>query len=179
MALQNIHGRVAFVFDEPNFDVDQIIGVKNIKLQDLDALSTLAMSAFDPGFRDVIRRGDILVGAENFGYGHPHPPPMRVMRHLGVSCVIAESFAPTYWSNEISAGFPQVSCPGIIACTNRWDEFEVNWISGLVINHTQGRSLSFEPFTARDWAVLNAGGFVSWLKGEAVPEAPVAALVRR
>jgi len=28
--LKNLRGRVAFIFEEENFDVDQIVGVKNI-----------------------------------------------------------------------------------------------------------------------------------------------------
>ena len=38
-ALPNLKGRVAFIFEERDFDVDQIIGVKNIKIQDVDELA--------------------------------------------------------------------------------------------------------------------------------------------
>ena len=89
-ALPNLRGRVAFVFDELDFDVDQIIGVKNIKIQDVAELAALAMQSYDPDFQQKVRPGDVLVGADNFGYGHPHYPPMRAMRHLGIAGVIAE-----------------------------------------------------------------------------------------
>ena len=94
LPLPVVKGRVAFVFEELDFDVDQIIGVKNIKLRDPAELAAVAMQSYDPQFAQVVKAGDVLVGAANFGYGHPHYPPMIGMRHLGISAVIAESFSP-------------------------------------------------------------------------------------
>lgn len=164
MALQNLRGRVAFVFEEIDFDVDQIVGVKNIKIQDIDELAAAAMQGYDPGFREAVRPGDILVGNHNFGYGHPHYPPMKAMRHLGITGVIAESFSPGYWRGEISMGFPQASCPGILGLVARWDEIEVDWGENEVRNLTTGRALPMEPLSFADRAMLDAGGLVPYLK---------------
>ena len=117
MTLQNLKGRVAFIFEEIDFDVDQIVGVKNIKIQDVEELASVAMESFEPDFRSQIRAGDLLIGNTNFGYGHPHYPPMIAMRHIGIAGVIAESFSPGYWRGEIAMGFPQISCPGYL---KRW-----------------------------------------------------------
>ena len=91
MSLRNLRGRVCWVFDEDDFDIDLIIGVRNIKITDLDELVKVAMADRAPGFAATVQRGDLLVGGRNFGYGHPHYPAMRAMRHLGVAGVIAES----------------------------------------------------------------------------------------
>jgi 3-isopropylmalate/(R)-2-methylmalate dehydratase small subunit len=164
MSLQNLHGRVAFVFDEINFDVDQIVGVKNIKITDIDELAAAAMKSYDPEFHDKVKPGDIIVGNHNFGYGHPHYPPMRAMRHLGIAGVIAESFSPGYWRGEISMGFPQASCPGILDLVKRWDEVEVDWEKNVVRNLTQGTSLPIEPLSFADREMLDAGGLIGYLK---------------
>ncbi len=164
MPLENLRGRVAFIFEEIDFDVDQIVGVTNIKITDVEELAAAAMQDYDPEFRSKVRKGDLLVGNANFGYGHPHYPPMRAMRHLGVSGVIAESFSPGYWRGEISMGFPQVSCPGILGLVKRWDEVEVDWDAGVVRNLTQGTSLPFEPLALADKRMLEAGGLVPYLK---------------
>ena len=63
MSLPVIHGRVAFVFEEIDFDVDQIIGVKNIKLRDPAELASVAMQSYDQAFASQVRKGDVLVGA--------------------------------------------------------------------------------------------------------------------
>ena len=163
-ALPNLKGRVAFVFEERDFDVDQIIGVKNIKIQDVAELAALAMQSYDPEFRSKVRPGDVVVGADNFGYGHPHYPPMRAMRHLGIAGVIAESFSPGYWRGEISMGFPQVSCPGILTFVERWDDIEVDWSAGVVRNLSRSREIPFEPLSRADRSMLEAGGLVPYLK---------------
>jgi len=163
-SLPNLRGRVAYVFEEEDFDVDQIVGVKNIKIQDINELAAAAMQSYDPEFRSKVRPGDLIVGAGNFGYGHPHYPPMKALRHLGIAGVIAESFSPGYWRGEISMGFPQVSCPGILKFVERWDDIEVDWTNGVVRNHTKGRELAFEPLALADRHMLEAGGLVPYLK---------------
>jgi 3-isopropylmalate/(R)-2-methylmalate dehydratase small subunit len=164
MSLKKLHGRVAFIFEERDFDVDQIVGVKNIKIQDIDELAAAAMQSYDPEFRSKARPGDVVVGNHNFGYGHPHYPPMKALRHLGISGVIAESFSPGYWRGEISMGFPQASCPGVLGLVERWDEIELDWDSNELRNLTKGRSLPIEPLSYADREMLDAGGLVEYLK---------------
>ena len=164
MTLKPLRGRVAFVFDEVNFDVDQIVGVKNIKITDIDELAQAAMQTYDPDFHAKVKPGDIIVGNHNFGYGHPHYPPMRAMRHLGITGVVAESFSPGYWRGEISMGFPQASCPGVLDLVERWDEIELDWDENIIRNLTRGRALPIEPLSFADREMLDAGGLVPYLK---------------
>ncbi len=161
---KNLRGRVAFIFNEIDFDVDQIVGVKNIKIQDVAELAMAAMKSYDPEFAGKVKPGDVIVGNVNFGYGHPHYPPMRALRHLGISGVIAESFSPGYWRGEISMGFPQIPCPGVLNLVARWDEVEVDWIANTVRNLTKGTVLPFEPLALADREMLAAGGLVPYLK---------------
>ena len=163
MTLQNLKGRVAFIFEEIDFDVDQIVGVKNIKIQDVEELASVAMESYEPDFRSQIRAGDLLVGNTNFGYGHPHYPPMIAMRHIGIAGVIAESFSPGYWRGEIAMGFPQISCPGIVKMVDRWDELEVDWRTSEVRNLTKKTEIAFEPMSESDMQMLEAGGLLGYL----------------
>jgi len=164
MKLPDLRGRVAYIFDETDFDVDQIVGVSNIRLQDVDALVKVAMKSFDPQFATRVRPGDLLVGGSNFGYGHPHYPPMVAMRRLGISCVIAESFSPGYWWGETAEGFAQIACPGVLDLVRRWDDIEIDWQRGLVRNHSTGRALPFEPLSHSERSMLAAGGLIPYLK---------------
>lgn len=161
--MDNLRGRIAYIFDEIDFDIDQIVGVKNIKIQDVDELAAVAMNRYDPDFQSKIEKGDLIVGNSNFGYGHPHYPPMIAMRHLGIAGVIAESFSPGYWRGEIAMGFPQVSCPGIQAFVERWDEIEVDWQASLVRNITRDNTIAFEPLSDADREMLVAGGVIGYL----------------
>lgn len=163
MTLQNMRGRVAWKFEEPDFDVDDIVGVANIKLKDPAMLAEVAMKEFDPDFATKIRQGDVLIGGENFGYGHPHYPPMIGMRHLGIGGVIAESFSPGYWRGEVAMGFPQAACPGILRAVSRWDEIEVDWTTNILRNLSTGAELSIEPLSEGDRMMLAHGGLIGYL----------------
>jgi 3-isopropylmalate/(R)-2-methylmalate dehydratase small subunit len=164
MAMETIRGRVAWIFEEENFDVDQIVGVKNIKITDVAELSKLAMTSYDPDFASLVQAGDVVVGAGNFGYGHPHYPPLRALRHLGVAAVIAESFSPGFWRGEISMGTPLISCPGILGFVQRWDEIEVVWSDGVIRNRRTNDLLAFEALSVADREMLEYGGLLPYLK---------------
>ncbi len=164
MSLPNLRGRVAWVFEEDDYDIDLIIGVSNIKITDVKELAALAMSDRDPGFAATVQRGDLLVGGRNFGYGHPHYPAMRAMRHLGIAGVVAESFSPGFFRGEISMGFPLATCPGILAAVQRGDQIEVDWAAGLVRHLGRGSSLPLQPLARAERETLQAGGLTPYLK---------------
>ena len=106
-----IAGRVAWVFGD-DFDIDLVIGVENIKSYDAEFLRSKVMQAYDPSFADRVRPGDVIVGGRNFGYGHPHYPPMVALRDLGIAAVIAESFSPGFWRGETYNGMPLITVAG-------------------------------------------------------------------
>ena len=164
MALPNLRGRVAWVFDEDDFDIDLIVGIKNIKITDVNELAKLAMADRAPGFAATVRKGDLLVGGRNFGYGHPHYPAMRAMRHLGIAGVVAESFSPGFFRGEVAMGFPLVTCPGIVAAVQRGDELEVDWAAAQVRVPARGTTLALEPLARAERETLEAGGLIPYLK---------------
>jgi hypothetical protein len=59
MQMPQVRGRVAYIFEEADFDVDQIIGVKNIKLKDPAELAAVAMKEQDPDFAKKVQIGDV------------------------------------------------------------------------------------------------------------------------
>lgn len=162
--LPNLRGRVAWVYDEDDYDIDLIIGVRNIKITDVKELAALVMADREPGFASTVRPGDLLVGGRNFGYGHPHYPAMRAMRHLGIAGVVAESFSPGFHRGEISMGFPLATCPGILAFAKRGDEIKVDWAAGQVLHLGNGQVLPLQPLSAAERQTLQAGGLVPYLK---------------
>jgi 3-isopropylmalate/(R)-2-methylmalate dehydratase small subunit len=120
---------------------------------------------YDAGFRAAVKPGDVLVAGHNFGYGHPHYPAMKAMRHMGITGVIAESFSPGFYRGEISMGFPLVTCPGIRAAVQRWDEVQVDWDALTVRNLSQGGApLAVEPLASADRGMLESGGLNAYLK---------------
>ena len=83
MTLPTLNGRAAWIFTEDDYDIDLIVGIKNIKITDINDLASVTMASYDPDFAQSVNKGDLLVGGQNFGYGHPHYPAMRAMRSDG------------------------------------------------------------------------------------------------
>lgn len=168
-----LRGRVAWIFGD-DFDVDLIVGVENIKYYDADHLRSVCMKAFEPDFVDKVQPGDVIVGGRNFGYGHPHYPPMVAMRNLGISAVIAESFSPGFWRGETYNGMPLVTVPGITANVSRFDRVEVDWRRArVVLPDRGGRTLTGSPPSERVIKVLEAGGSLQLLLREHGRKSPV------
>ncbi|KAA9157608.1 3-isopropylmalate dehydratase [Amycolatopsis acidicola] len=159
-----LRGRVAWIFGD-DFDVDLIIGVENIKYYDADVLRKVTMTAYEADFAERVRPGDVIVGGRNFGYGHPHYPPMVALRNLGVSAVLAESFSPGFWRGETYNGMPLITVPGIGSRVRRWDELEVDWRHARV--HLPGGDvLDGTPPSPRVVKILEAGGSLRLLLAE-------------
>lgn len=150
-------GRAAWVFGD-DFDVDEIVGIDNIRTFDLDVLRAACMAGFDPDFTATVRPGDWLVAGSNFGYGHPHDQPMLVMRALGVVGVIAGSFAPLFVRGEAYNGFPLVTCPGAADSIRRGDDLVVDWKQGQVEVVRTRRVLVGAPLSTHRIAQIEAGG---------------------
>lgn len=165
-----LKGRVAWIFGD-DFDIDLVIGVKNIKSYDPVHLKSVCMTAYDPDFIRDVRPGDIVVGGRNFGYGHPHYPAMIALRNAGITAVIAESFAPGYWRGEIYQGMPLVTVRGIADAVSRWDDIEVDWRAARVTLPATGKVLEGNPLSAHAIDVIEAGGGFNLLLKEHGPQA--------
>ncbi|TKG67536.1 LeuD/DmdB family oxidoreductase small subunit [Prauserella endophytica] len=159
-----IRGRVAWIFGD-DFDIDLVIGVENIKSYDADFLRSKVMREFDPTFADRVRPGDVIVGGRNFGYGHPHYPPMVALRDLGIAAVLAESFSPGFWRGETYNGMPLLTVPGISTGVTKGDNVAVDWRAATV-RLDDGTELRGTPPSDRVRRVIEAGGSLKLLLAE-------------
>lgn len=162
-----IEGRVAWIFGD-DFDIDLVIGVENIKTYDPDELRAVTMAAYDPTFVDRVRPGDVIVGGRNFGYGHPHYPPMVALRNLGITAVLAESFSPGFWRGETYNGMPLLTVRGISTSVDVGDPVTVAWRTARVqITGTDGvRTLNGLAPSDRVQRVISAGGSLNLMLAE-------------
>jgi 3-isopropylmalate/(R)-2-methylmalate dehydratase small subunit len=160
-----ITGRVAWVFGE-DFDIDLVVGVENIKSYDADHLRSVCMRAFDPTFVERVRPGDVVVGGRNFGYGHPHYPPMVALRDLGIAAVLAESFSPGFWRGETYNGMPLLTVPGICTAVATGDAVGIDWRTAAVHLPDRDRTLYGTAPSDRVVRIIEAGGSLKLLLAE-------------
>ncbi len=123
------------------------------------------MRANRPGWSDEVREGDIVVGGKNFGCGSSRPAA-RMLRDLGVSCVVAESVSRLFLRNSVNIGWPALICAGITGLVDEGDELYVNVDTGEVRNLRTGSALTAEGFPegSPPYEILRAGGLQPLLR---------------
>ena len=122
-------------------------------------------SANRPGWVDEVQQGDVLIAGRNFGVGSARPIG-DVLRGVGISGVVAESFNGLGLRNCIDAGLPSLPCPGILDAFDEGDVAEVDWTKGDVHNVTNGKTLQGNPVPDALQEIVKAGGVEAVLRNE-------------
>jgi 3-isopropylmalate/(R)-2-methylmalate dehydratase small subunit len=129
------------------------------------------MEANRPGWAQQVTLGDIIVAGRNFGCGSSRPAA-RLLKALGISCVVADSIARLFFRNSIHIGFPVLICPGVSRIFQEGDIAEVDIETGRVRNLTRGVEVQGEPLPkdSPPYQILMAGGLDPYLKARLAGE---------
>ncbi|WP_440947245.1 homoaconitase small subunit [Methanosarcina sp. T3] len=122
-----IIGRVWKFGDD--IDTDVIIPGKYLRTKDMQIFAAHAMEGVDPEFTKKAKPGDIIVAGENFGCGSSREQAPLAIKHAGIACVVAKSFARIFFRNAINVGLPLMEAD--IEC-QEGDEIEVDLLKGEV-----------------------------------------------
>jgi len=131
-----------------------------IKLTDWTECSTHVLEDLDPGFREAVRPGDLIVGGPGFGAGHAHyfQQAFEGPKWLGVGGYLAESFDPVFLLSAVGAGMPCWTMPGILRLVEKGDELRADLATGKIENLSAGTSAHFRAVAPEVIEVLEAGG---------------------
>jgi 3-isopropylmalate/(R)-2-methylmalate dehydratase small subunit len=127
-------------------------------------LGPYLMTGLDPDFPKKVRAGDIIVGGKRFAQGNPH-----IQGLIGISAhqlgLVVESIPRGSYRNAINAGVPFLpACAGVTSQVDSGDEIEVNFETGLFINHSRDVKLQYEPLDSSQLAIIAAGGWRAQLE---------------
>ncbi|MDD1766497.1 MAG: 3-isopropylmalate dehydratase small subunit [Candidatus Methanomethyliaceae archaeon] len=159
--MDTIKGRVWRFEDDISTDLI-IPGKYKFKTIDFNELAKHVMEGADPEFASKVKRGDIIVAGENFGCGSSREQAPVVIKHAGVSAVVARSFARIFYRNAFNVGLPVVECPEAVDAINEGDIVELSLGEGWI--KAGGRTYSFKPIPAFLMAILRDGGLVEHYK---------------
>lgn len=148
-----------------NVNTDYIIPGRYMELTDPTEIAIHAFEDYDPRFKEAVEPGDIIVGATNFGCGSSREHAPLALKYVGISCVLAESFARIFFRNSINIGLPALVCPGIYDAVTQGNTLEVDINSGVVSNLFTGMKLKFKSMPPFMVEVLNAGGLAPYING--------------
>lgn len=112
-----------------DIDTDVIIPGKYLRTKDMQVFAAHAMEGIDPGFSKKAKPGDIIVAGDNFGCGSSREQAPLALKHAGIACIVAKSFARIFFRNAINVGLPLMEAD--IECAEG-DQIEVDLLKGEV-----------------------------------------------
>jgi len=112
-----------------DIDTDVIIPGKYLRTKDMQVFAAHAMEGIDPEFSKKAKPGDIIVAGDNFGCGSSREQAPLALKHAGIACIVAKSFARIFFRNAINVGLPLMEAD--IEC-EAGDEIEVDLLKGEV-----------------------------------------------
>jgi 3-isopropylmalate/(R)-2-methylmalate dehydratase small subunit len=156
-----------------NIDTDVILPAKYLVLTDPKELSKHAMEGLDPSFTQKIKGKALIVAGKNFGCGSSREQAPLALKHSGIGCILAESFARIFYRNSINIGLPVLECKGISKEVDEGDYLIVDVEQGKVENRSKGESYVATQLPSHILRIIEAGGLVEYLikvrrKGETI-----------
>lgn len=128
-----------------NVDTDQIIAGRYLSLTDPDELASHCFEESYPELATGFVEGDVILAGDNFGCGSSREHAVVALKALGVSCLIASSFARIFFRNCINQGLLPLECPSAVAGIDAGDELSVDPATGKIENVTRGVAFDFKP----------------------------------
>ena len=146
-----------------NVDTDVIIPARYLNSFDAQELAKHAMVDIDPTFVERVKPGDIMVAKKNFGCGSSREHAPLCLKTVGVSCVIAKSFARIFYRNAINIGFPILECEEAVDGIDEGDQVEVDFDTGIIYNVTKDKKYQAQPFPPFLQKMIEVDGLVNYV----------------
>ena len=147
-----------------NVNTDEIIPARYLNTTDEKELAAHCMEDIDKDFVKKVSAGDIIVAGDNFGCGSSREHAPISIKALGISCVIAKSFARIFFRNAINIGLPIFESEEAGTEISDGDNVKVDIDSSIIINLTTNKEYTFTPFADEMKDIIQAGGLMEYIK---------------
>jgi len=147
-----------------NVDTDIILPGEYLVLTDPTELAKHAMEGLDSTFAKRVQGGAIIVAGKNFGCGSSREQAPLALKHAGVKCVLAESFARIFYRNAITIGLPVLECSEVSRRVEEGDELVVELRAGKVKNKSNNLTLRATQLPEFIMEILEDEGLIEYLR---------------
>jgi 3-isopropylmalate/(R)-2-methylmalate dehydratase small subunit len=148
-------------------DTDIIIPARHLILP-LEEMKHKAMEPLRPEFAARVGHGDVIVAGRNFGCGSSREQAPAVLKELGISAIVAVSFARIFFRNAINLGIPVFECEDIYRHIQEGDFVEVLLSTGRIRIPEKGLEFSGSPLPDFLLEVINDGGLIPHLAAKKI-----------
>ena len=148
-----------------DIDTDIILPGRYLIYTDEERLSQHCMEGLDAEFNEKCKKGDFIVAGRNFGCGSSREHAPIALKGVGISAVIAESFARIFYRNATNVGVPLLEAHGITQLVNDGEEIDVDMEKGIITS-ANGESINFKKLPPFMLEILEQGGLIEYLKNK-------------
>lgn len=159
---------------QDNLNTDGIFPGKYTYVDDFspEQQAGVAMENYDSAFQTLANKGDVLVGAFNFGTGSSREQAATALKYRGMQMLIAGSLSETYARNAINNGFLVIEAPELVRdLKKRFDMDALTIRTGIVAEidfraseiRAAGKHYAFDPVGSAAQELLLAGGLEQWV----------------
>jgi 3-isopropylmalate dehydratase small subunit len=124
-----------------------------------------AFEAVDPTWAKRVQEGDMIVAGVNFGCGSSREQAPVALKALGISAILANSFARIFFRNAINLGLPTIECEDLRNRVKAGDTIELDLARGEV-RLPSGVGMPCTALPPNVLEILEAGGLVPKLRQE-------------
>ena len=146
-----------------NINTDEIIAARYLNSTDAKELGRHCMESIDEDFSKRVKAGDIIVAGRNFGCGSSREHAALAIKGVGLSCVIAESFARIFFRNAINIGLPILEVAQAKKI-NQGDRLKIDLIKGEIRNLTKNKVYKSSSFPDFMQEIVKRGGLINWTR---------------
>ncbi|NQT05346.1 MAG: 3-isopropylmalate dehydratase small subunit [Dehalococcoidia bacterium] len=145
-------------------NTDVIIPARYLNIYDPVELAKHCMEDIDEDFLKRVEPGDIVVATTNFGCGSSREHAPMALKAVGISCVIARSFARIFFRNAINIGLPLLESDEAVDNTEAGDIVEVDLSKGEIKNVTRNLTFTASPYPDFMAEIISSGGLIEYTK---------------
>jgi 3-isopropylmalate/(R)-2-methylmalate dehydratase small subunit len=146
-----------------NVNTDQLFpGKYTYTCSTPDEIKLHLLEDLDPSFIKNVKSGDLIFGGKNFGCGSSREQPVVGLKAVGISAVVAESFARIFYRSAINQGLILIECPDAVKAYSDKSIVKLDVDSGKIM--IDGKEFSFPKLPKEIIAIRDAGGLLNYTR---------------
>lgn len=144
-----------------DIDTDIILPTEYLALKSVEDMKKYAFSPLRPELAGLIQPGDMIVAGKNFGCGSSREQAPEVVKALGISCIVAKSYARIFFRNAINNGILLIENADLYDAVTEGETAEVTPGREIVY---KGKSYEIASLPDNLLEILEAGGLVKAMR---------------
>lgn len=116
----------------------------------------------DPEFSKKVQKGDLIFAGHNFGCGSSREQPVLGLKAVGITAVVAKSFARIFYRAAINQGLLLIECEDAVNAYSKGDSVSLDVDEGkITVGETE---FSFPKLPDEILAIREAGGLLAYTR---------------